>query len=372
MTPKTKGSVMKHKTDYPEINYQTVTYWRNKRLVPKDEEVATRLWSNPHHNGIYNYYTIEQLRPMTEEELEELKSENRAKNNKAKERRKRKELDQRREELDNYKKLADAAACTARYEQGRALGKELMEMAKYVPVVPCDNNTGIIVFDVETTGLSPEYDEIIQISIINGNGEKLLDEYVRPYWSSEWKEAEAINGITPVVVKDAPFPHQLIPKVKGIFESADLLIAYNNSFDLSFLKKWGISAEGKKQIDVMQEFAPIYGEWNEYYEDYKWQKLTTCARYYGYEFDAHDSLEDVKATLFCYKQMQLEIEEKVSDGELGVTNDPLIEIVNNNMTKEKDNSIFFNNNKEKKDNLYFDKSNKKQSLAKKNAKDLER
>lgn len=35
MTPKTEGSIMKHKTDYPEINYQTVTYWRKKKLVQR-------------------------------------------------------------------------------------------------------------------------------------------------------------------------------------------------------------------------------------------------------------------------------------------------------------------------------------------------
>lgn len=53
----------------------------------------------------------------------------------------------------------------------------------------------------------------------------------------------------------------------------------------------------------MREFAPIYGEYNSYYGDYKWQKLGTAAAYYGYEFKAHDSLEDVRATLFVYQQM---------------------------------------------------------------------
>ena len=65
----------------------------------------------------------------------------------------------------------------------------------------------------------------------------------------------------------------------------------------------GISLYGFSHYDVMLEFAPIYGEWSSYHESYKWQKLTTCAKYYGYEFKAHDSLEDVKATLFCYKKM---------------------------------------------------------------------
>ena len=79
------------------------------------------------------------------------------------------------------------------------------------------------------------------------------------------------------MVKDAPYPHDLIPKVKGIFEAADLLIAYNNQFDLSFLRRWGISDSGKEQYDVMLEFAQEYGEWNEYFGDYKWQKLSTAA-----------------------------------------------------------------------------------------------
>lgn len=56
----------------------------------------------------------------------------------------------------------------------------------------------------------------------------------------------------------------------------------------------------------MQDFAPIYGEWSEYYESYKWQKLVKCAAYFGYIWGAdkaHDSLADCRATLFCYKKI---------------------------------------------------------------------
>ncbi|MEE0832754.1 MAG: 3'-5' exonuclease, partial [Lachnospiraceae bacterium] len=136
------------------------------------------------------------------------------------------------------------------------------------------------------------------------NGKTLINEYVHPYWKKDWAAAARVNGITPEMVKDAPYPHDLIPKVKGIFEAADLLIAYNNQFDLSFLRRWGISDSGKEQYDVMLEFAQEYGEWNEYFGDYKWQKLSTAASYYGYKFKAHDSLEDVRATLYVYKKLQ--------------------------------------------------------------------
>lgn len=34
------------------------------------------------------------------------------------------------------------------------------------------------------------------------------------------------------------------------------------------------------------------------------QKLVTAANYYGYKFKAHDSLEDVKATLYVFNCME--------------------------------------------------------------------
>ena len=56
----------------------------------------------------------------------------------------------------------------------------------------------------------------------------------------------------------------------------------------------------------MIEFAKIYGEWNNYYGNHTYQKLTNAACYYGYNFDelAHDSLEDVKATLVVYNAIR--------------------------------------------------------------------
>ena len=183
-------------------------------------------------------------------------------------------------------------------------GKIRLAQASKLPAIPYKlKGTKIIVFDTETTGVT-EDDEIIQLSIIDGNGKTLINEYVHPYWKKEWAAAARVNGITPEMVKDAPYPHDLIPKVKGIFEAADILVAYNNQFDLSFLRRWGISDSGKEQYDVMLEFAQEYGEWNEYFGDYKWQKLSTAASYYGYKFKAHDSLEDVRATLYVYKKLQ--------------------------------------------------------------------
>lgn len=162
-----------------------------------------------------------------------------------------------------------------------------------------------VVIDFETTGLSPYCDEILSVSIIDENGKVLLDKLCKPAVVRSWEAAQAIHGISPDDVKDCPHFAELVPEVKDILFSADSIIAYNADFEIGFLVANGIDVidAGLWFEDPMLMFAPIYGEWNSFRNDYKWQKLSVCADYYGYKFKAHNSLEDVKATLYCYKKM---------------------------------------------------------------------
>lgn len=161
----------------------------------------------------------------------------------------------------------------------------------------------ILCFDIETTGLN-EDDEILQISIIDGNGKKLFDEYIKPKIKKEWAEAEAINGISYEFVENEKNIEFYIKQLNDIFRKAELVVGYNiENFDIPFLRRNKINIKNEV-FDVMLEFAPIYKEWSSKYNCYKWQRLEICANYYGYKnFIAHDSLTDTKATLYCFKKM---------------------------------------------------------------------
>lgn len=161
-------------------------------------------------------------------------------------------------------------------------------------------------YDIETTGTDINSDEVLQISIINDKGDTLLNSYVRPEKHTEWKNAEMIHGISPEKVKTSPVISELKNQIQEIVDNAELIVGYNlDTFDVPFLEESaGINFKDKETYDVMLAFAPIYGDYNERYGNYKWKSLSICADYYGYEFNAHDSLEDVKATLYCYEKVK--------------------------------------------------------------------
>ncbi len=97
------------------------------------------------------------------------------------------------------------------------------------------NRKRVLFFDLELTGFY-DHDEILSITIVNGNGELVMDTLVRPEHTKKWNRTEKIHGITPDMVKDAPSLEALKPTIKEIFENADNLIAYGVSTDFSHIK----------------------------------------------------------------------------------------------------------------------------------------
>lgn len=154
--------------------------------------------------------------------------------------------------------------------------------------------------DIETTGLDQYNDEILSVSIVDGSGNVLFDRMFRPSIAKEWPYAQAVNGISPEDVKECPEIYGSLEEISDILSKGDVIVTYNGiHFDLPWLRSKGVSIPDVPVCDVMLDFAPIYGEWNYFRNDYYWQKLTTCAFHYNIDFRAHDSLEDVRATMAC-------------------------------------------------------------------------
>lgn len=114
-----------------------------------------------------------------------------------------------------------------------------------------------VVIDIETTGLSPAYDEIIEISAIRYEGNQEKDRYVslvKPSFEIDEYITE-LTGITNEMLADAPGIEQAINEFKE-FVRADILVGYNVNFDINFLYDNLLECYGEQLsndfIDVMR------------------------------------------------------------------------------------------------------------------------
>lgn len=149
-----------------------------------------------------------------------------------------------------------------------------------------------VILDLETTGLGKA--EIVQIGIIDTDGQVLVNSLVRPLWPSE-AGAERVHKITEAMLEGAPPLEQLLPAIAEAISGREVLV-YNLNFDYGVLAdclyRRGI-AEGEwlnrsHWYDLMPIYAEFVGEWHERSESYRFQPLPGSK---------HDAAGDCRATL---------------------------------------------------------------------------
>jgi DNA polymerase III epsilon subunit-like protein len=150
-----------------------------------------------------------------------------------------------------------------------------------------------VFIDTETTGLNPGYDEVLQIGVVSDDGRVLMDTLIRPTKRTQWHEAQEIHGIAPTDVVNAPTLAEVLPQLADILRGAKVVI-YNAAFDTGFLP---IVRQVAAEVHCcMLAFADHYGEWNDYYGDSRWQRLTVAADYVMHDLvDAHNAVADCQA-----------------------------------------------------------------------------
>lgn len=167
----------------------------------------------------------------------------------------------------------------------------------------------IISIDTETTGLDARQDEILSCSICDAiTGEKIWHSLYKPIKHKSWDGAQRVNKISPDMVKDCKAFSEDADMLHDLVTGSDLVVVYNAGFDLPFIANGGALRKGDaiNVSDPMIDFARVFGEWNEHYNEYKWQKLVTAAEYIGYKWqgNAHDSLADCRAAAAVWRWLK--------------------------------------------------------------------
>ena len=299
---------MKISKDYPD--YKTARQWALQGYLPVDGAEGMELWANKNYQDKYTYYAPSEVGKATEEQIYAFFKPERDHRNAMARKRRLRAKQERAEQQERERKEYERELIQNAVKPYILRIAELQKIIKTISAgaTQSNGNGECLVIDTETTGLDDEWDEILQLSIIDGDGNTLFDCYFKPFATS-WKAAERVNGISPDMVANAPRFSEKLPEINAILSRADTVIGYNTPFDLGFLENNGVYIpKNATIIDVMRDFAEVYGEWSDYYNDYKWQKLSTAAYYYEYDWNsrpeiAHNSLADCYATLYVYQKM---------------------------------------------------------------------
>lgn len=162
----------------------------------------------------------------------------------------------------------------------------------YIPPPSSSDEPVYVFIDVETTGLSPTKDAIVQVSALRFFGKKSIDglnSYINPLRSIP-KDSIAIHGITDDKVKDSPTIDEVKEPFLNFVKGA-ILVGHNVTFDLNFLDyAFHGALDGMEYIDTMWIAKTLL--------DLPNYRLETVADYAEFhpEGNYHDSLTDCTAT----------------------------------------------------------------------------
>jgi CRISPR-associated protein Cas2 len=160
-----------------------------------------------------------------------------------------------------------------------------------------------VVVDIETTGLSPDADEIIEIGalkVINGKVSCTFHTFVRIEGSIPVSIME-LTGITDDMLREGGQAPQDALKAFVTFLSDMPIVAHNASFDMNFLlracKKQGLPLLTNRSIDTHSLTRRLVKSLLNY-------KLETVAKHLGItQEEAHRGIGDCETTRLVYEKL---------------------------------------------------------------------
>lgn len=154
--------------------------------------------------------------------------------------------------------------------------------------------------DLETTGLRPKYDKIIEIGAV-----KVEDGQIAGTWQSlvnpgrKLEEATVnLTGLTDGMLQNAPEIEEVLPDFMA-FSRNHVLLGHSLLFDYSFLKRaavnagYAFEAEGIDTLKLARRFLA----------DLESRTLGYLCSYYGISHRAHRALDDALAAHRLYEAL---------------------------------------------------------------------
>lgn len=160
-----------------------------------------------------------------------------------------------------------------------------------------------VVFDLETTGISCNYDEVIEISALKVKDGKITEEFselVNPGKPIP-VAASMVNNITNAMVKDKPGFDIVLSNFLE-FAGENILVGHNiHSFDMKFIKR---DAERFLNVQIENDYVDTLKLARTCLPELRHHRLSDLADYYGISTEgAHRALADCKMNQIVYENL---------------------------------------------------------------------
>lgn len=157
-----------------------------------------------------------------------------------------------------------------------------------------------ISIDLETTGLEPKHDKIIEIGalrVVDGEIQDSFSSFVNPGRALEERITE-LTGITDADLSCAPYMEQVLPRLLSFMGDLPLL-GHSILFDFSFLKKAAVN----EKLGFERQAVDTLKIARKYLPDLESRSLDYLCRHYRIPHQAHRALEDARATHVLYGKL---------------------------------------------------------------------
>lgn len=163
------------------------------------------------------------------------------------------------------------------------------------------------VFDLETTGISPQNDRVIEISAIKVRGGKPVDEFsslVNPLMNIPYA-ATRVNGITDEMVSSKPTFDQVLKEFLDFIEN-DILVGHNiHDFDIKFIRR---DCEAFFRMFLGNDYIDTLPLARRYLPGLTHHRLTDLANFYRLSTEgAHRALNDCKMNQIIFERLGKEM-----------------------------------------------------------------
>lgn len=164
-----------------------------------------------------------------------------------------------------------------------------------------------VCIDLETTGLNPKTDKIIEIGVVRVEQDRVTKEWetlVNPDRPLPERIIE-LTGIRDEQLAGAPGIGEVLP---GLLEMTEgfALLGHSVLFDYSFVKKAAVNLrlsferEGIDTLKIARKYLP----------ELESRSLPALCRHYGIGHSAHRALQDAEATVELYRKLARDFGEK--------------------------------------------------------------